>query len=444
MYARSLKFRLLAASSIAVSIWLLIAGVGFYLVFQRYVERLAISQLEDHYLQLINNLKFDEADELRVQGTLSDPRFARPYGGLYWQINEMTRSPVRSMSLFDTVITLSKTSRRIDGDLIYLIEGPNGSKLFSIEKKLVVKSNVGQDRGLSILLAVDRRTLDDTVGRFGGEIMQGLMILFALLLGTLVVLIVLALRPLQAITRSVGQVRLGDTKQIVGKFPNEVRRLVDELNGLLAEKYDQLARTRMRASNLAHGLKTPLTVMSAVGDSVERSGLVNEAREIHENSAQMFNLVERELARARMATGYAVQLTPVLPVVARLVGAQQKTSNKTNLIWQVNIPAKAEISIERGDFLELVGIILDNAQKWANSKIIVSWLDQRLKVEDDGLGVPESKLRAIQERGVRLDESVPGSGLGLSIARDIVEIYGYNLVFAPSNLGGLGVVIEKR
>lgn len=443
MNGNSLKLRLLVASALAISILLSVAGLSFYFVFQRYVERVAVSELDDHYIQLISKINVDEADKLKVVGKLSDPRFAKPYGGLYWQINEIDRPPIRSLSLFDEMLSPLQTGQNVDGNLIHLIKGPNGSKLFAVEKKLALPVDGKSDHNLRILVAVDRSSIDETVGRFGVDMMRGLILLYALILATIALVILLGLRPLESLRREVGKIRSSGNQKLVGQFPTEVQGLVTELNNLLIDKQDQLERTRLRASNLAHGLKTPLTVMTAIGENVLRLGLKKESHDIHESASQMYGLIERELARARMATGHTNQLSQVKPIVARIVKALQRTNNNADLKWNVDIPEDAAIRIEAGDLLELMGILLDNAGKWAKSTIDVRWVANVLTIDDDGPGVPDDKLIEIQKRGVRLDESVPGSGLGLGIARDIVDVYGYQLDFARSNLGGLSVRIYK-
>jgi signal transduction histidine kinase len=441
--SNSLKLRLLVAAAIAISILLFIAGLSFYFVFQRYVERVAISELDDHYIQLVSKISVVENDKLKVVGKLSDPRFAKPYGGLYWQINEVDLPPIRSLSLFDEVLSPLPSGQNVEGNVIHPIKGPNGSRLFAIEKKLALPVDGKPDHDLRILLAVDRSSIDETVGRFGIDMMRGLVLLYALILATIASVILLGLRPLESLRREVGEIRSSGNQKLMGQFPTEVQGLVDELNSLLLDKQDQLERTRLRASNLAHGLKTPLTVMAAIGDNVLRAGLQKDAHDIHESASQMYGLVERELAKARMATGHTNKSSQVKPTVARIVNALQRTNSNADLKWNVNIPDDATVQIESGDLLELLGILLDNAGKWAKSNIEVRWMNNELVIDDDGLGVPDHKLFEIQKRGVRLDESIPGSGLGLGIARDIVDVYGYSIDFARSNLGGLSVRIHK-
>lgn len=407
------------------------------------MERVAVSELDDHYIQLISKITVDGNDKLKVVGKLSDPRFAKPYGGLYWQINENARLPIRSLSLFDEILVLQQTGQNIGGNLIHLIKGPNGSKLFAVEKNLSLPVDGKPDHNLRILVAVDRSSIDETVGRFGVDMGRALILLYVLILATIASVILLGLRPLESLRREVGKIRSGGNQKLMGEFPTEVQGLVTELNSLLLDKQDQLERTRLRASNLAHGLKTPLTVMSAIGDNVLRLGLKKEAHDIQESASQMYGLVERELARARMATGHTNQTSQVKPVVARIVKALQRTNNSADMKWNVAIPDDATLQIESGDLLELAGILIDNAGKWAKSIVDVRWMDGALTIDDDGPGVPEDKLIEIQKRGVRLDETVPGSGLGLGIARDIADVYGHQIDFARSNLGGLNVRIYK-
>jgi signal transduction histidine kinase len=165
---------------------------------------------------------------------------------------------------------------------------------------------------------------------------------------------------------------------------------------------------------------------------------------MHEGADQMRNLVERELARARMASGHAAQLTSLSENINRMIKALKKTAKNDDLLWHSTIPSNAQIAMEAGDLTELIGNLLDNARKWAKSQIYVSWSDRVLKIEDDGPGVPDDQLPVIQERGVRLDEEVSGAGLGLGIVRDLAEVYDFDLQLARSSLGGLSVSIDTK
>jgi signal transduction histidine kinase len=442
----SLKLRLMIGAGLGISLSLLLAGLSFYVIFQRYIERAAISELENHFTQLAASIRVDDKGVLKARTSLSDPRFQKPYGGLYWQINEKGLPPLRSRSLFDDNLPLSDVAIASDPSRkkVHIITGPESTKLFALEKEVVVPLASGAERHLQITMAIDRQDIDKTVRSFGYDLLKGLGLLYAVLLGGTFLQTFIGLRPLEALRRGVETIRLGTAKSIGGNFPQEVEPLVVEVNALLAARETQLTRARQRASNLAHGLKTPLTVLGAVADSVEASGSPQNAVDIRESADQMRMLVERELARARMASGYAVQLTAIAPIVSRMVNALKKTSDNEALLWHSNIPADAVIAMEPGDLLECVGNLLENARKWAKSQIYISWRAGVLRIEDDGPGVPDDKIASILERGVRLDETVAGSGLGLGIVREMVEIYGFELKLERSSLGGLSVSLGAR
>jgi signal transduction histidine kinase len=441
----SLKLRLFLAAALAISISLMIAGLSFYYIFERYVERQAVAELENHAVQLISSIRVDEAGKIRARTTLSDPRFQKPYGGLYWQIDEDGQAPLRSRSLFDHELPKSKLiGLGSNTATIHIIDGPDSTKLFASERELVVPGSNSTFHNLHLTMAIDRHDIDDVVSGFGRDLMAGLGLLYAALLGASLLQVSLGLRPLELLRRRVETIRLGTENRIDGNYPSEVRPLVEEVNGLLSARETQLTKARQRASNLAHGLKTPLTIMSSVAQTISAAGLKTEARDIQDGADQMHLLVERELARARMASGQFVQPTLLLPVVTRMINALKKTSDNDALLWHCSIPPDALIAMEPGDLLELAGNLLDNARKWAKRQIYVSWFDQELHIEDDGPGVPEDKIPEIFGRGVRLDESVSGSGLGLGIVHDLAEVYNFGLEIKRSSLGGLSVVLDTK
>ncbi|MDE2384727.1 MAG: sensor histidine kinase [Alphaproteobacteria bacterium] len=439
MKRNSLKLRLLLSAALGISISLLIAGTAFFFIFQRYAEQLATRELENDFIQLVSGIRIAQDDKIVSRAILSDPRFEKPYGGLYWQIDEQGQQPLRSRSLFDVDLPdPSRPDRKVE-----LIAGPNGAPLFAIYRQVALPLGNGKERLLQITLAVERTDIDAAARGFRRDLGYGLAILsLALLMGSLAQ-ILLGLRPLQALQSDVAAVHEGEARHVGGTYPDEVQPLVQTLNTLLEARDQALERARQRASNMAHGLKTPLTVLYAVADEIDGRGDAENARVIRDNTSMIHEQVERQLARARMASGQVSEQAPLHMVTRRLINTLSKTPEGQNLVWDNEVPTSATIAIERNDLTELLGNLMDNARKWAKGRVRVTYDGKVLRIEDDGPGVAADKLEEIEQRGLKLDLTHPGHGLGLSIVRDLVESYGLTIKYERSGLGGLSVSISK-
>jgi signal transduction histidine kinase len=443
MHQGSLKLRLFSAAAAVITVALLLAGFTFYFLFERYVEKLTAFEMNNHFLQLAAKISRDVNGEIIVSSLLSDPRFQKPYGGLYWQIDVAHKLPLRSRSLWDDQLTLS-TATESKLPLFRVAEGPHNKTLLITEHFVSVENTDGSEQPLRVAIAIDRDQIASAVTGFSKDLMLGLGALYAVLLLGSLIQISVGIKPLESLRNAIADIRKGKTGVIKTHFPKEVQPLVDEVNALLTARDQQLIRARERASNMAHGLKTPLTVMTAVAETLAGSGQKSNADIIHRSAQQMNDLVERELARARMASGHAPRLVQLLPVVSRIVESLQRTTHKQALTWQIDIKSADQMSIEAGDLIELLGNLLDNAQKWADTTIRVSFENDVLAIEDDGPGVAEAQISVIENRGVKLDESKAGSGLGLAIVRDIAEINNMTLRLGNSALGGLNATISPN
>jgi signal transduction histidine kinase len=215
---------------------------------------------------------------------------------------------------------------------------------------------------------------------------------------------------------------------------------VQELNDVLELRDQSLERARRRAGDLAHGLKTPLTVLSSIARDLRKDNLARQADDIESQSDAMIRHVERALARARLSSGRGHGNTDLGATVDRVVATVARLSE--NLTFDVRVPKGAVVPLEHNDLTELLGNLLDNARKWAKSQIRLAYDGGLLTIEDDGAGVADEQLALISQRGRRLDESKQGSGLGLSIVEDIADLYGLTVRFDRSELGGLKVEIR--
>jgi signal transduction histidine kinase len=266
--------------------------------------------------------------------------------------------------------------------------------------------------------------------------------------GILVALLIqvrFGLRPLEGVRRSLSQIRSGKATKLEGTFPTEIAPLADEINSLLEGNREVLERARTHVGNLAHALKTPLSV------------LTNEARthpgefgdQVGRAAVHMREQIDHHLARARMAASANVfgAHTPVAHAVSRLGRALERIYADNGIAIVIDCPETLGFRGEAQDLEEMAGNLLDNACKWARSRVVLraTPLSEprrgrtafRITVEDDGPGVPEESRKAALKRGGRLDETKPGSGLGLSIVTEIAELYGGELTLVDSALGGL-------
>jgi signal transduction histidine kinase len=226
--------------------------------------------------------------------------------------------------------------------------------------------------------------------------------------------------------------------------PIELRPLVTETNRLLEAQEKAIENARARAGDLAHGLKTPLTALGLVAENLRQHQEPDLAAELEQQLKGLNAHVDRELTRARIAANSTVtQRALVHPVATRLLRTMDKLPRGDRIDWQLDCEPDFAAPVEEVDLAEILGNLLDNARKWARSKVTVAARSAgagvELAIEDDGPGISEADYARVMRRGTKLDESVPGSGLGLNITRAVVEAYGGKVALERSACGGLRV-----
>jgi signal transduction histidine kinase len=271
--------------------------------------------------------------------------------------------------------------------------------------------------------------------------------LIAVVLGAAaLVQIRIGLAPLEGIRRGVSAIRSGQAKRLPdSELPDEVQPLASEFNAVLEARERSVERARAWTADLAHGLKTPLSALAAGAQDLREQGQAALAEELEELAQSMRRRVDRELVRARLRSGRASAKASADAVAAvrGLVDALRRTPDAEHLHWELEAPPTAQVAMSADDLMELLGNLLENAGKWARSRI---WIrvdagDRvRIIVNDDGPGVPASQLARLGERGLRLDEAKAGSGLGLAIVRDVASAYGASLTLR--SLPGAGLRVE--
>lgn len=444
----SLRLRLLLAAALAISLALLAAGIGLRYLFEQHVERRATRELDNIAKQVIALMRVTPKGKLMLTGQLSEPRFSIPYSGIYWQVSGPDGPLLRSRSLWDFVLKMP------DGDLgsggLYEVDsnGPLGTSLLTVIRPVTMTIG-GKKRHLSIAVALDHAEISASVQDFTQELIIALGGLALLLFAATWVQVGVGLAPLNRLAREIAAIRDGRSARISPGHPSEVMPLVDEINALLAQQEQAMETARTRAGSLAHGLKTPLSVLSAarrrLKDTPRPEDLDSIGQEIDEQIQHMRRHIDRELARARIRGSTAgIRRTTVLkPLVERLIAMMQKLPRGDRLDWRVDIGDDIVLAADTDDMAEILGNLLDNARKWAASVIAVTARPAPggivIAIEDDGPGVAEEDFANIIRRGDRRDETVHGTGLGLSIAHDVVSAYEQELTFARSAFGGFAV-----
>jgi len=443
----SLRVRLLAGTLVWILASLLAAGWGLSGLFRHHVTEQFHAELRTHLDQLTASLALDAQGRPALSTPLSDPRLSRPYSGLYWQIDRAGAlhagtGVLRSRSLWDDVIAVPPDVL-VDGEIHrHRLAGPQGARLGAIER--IVFTENRPDLPLRLIVAADERLMHEPVERFNGALWLALAVLGLGLVIAAVVQVVVGLAPLRRLRRELAAVRNGGAQQLADDFPVEIRPLVEEFNAVLVQNAEIVARARTQAGNLAHALKTPLTVLANAADAGEGE----LARLVRDQVDAARKQVDYHLTRARAAaaTRFPAARTPVHAAAEGLARVMRRIHAERGLeVVVAPMPEALTFRGEEQDLQEMLGNLLDNACKWARHRVTVQAADAAGKlvvtIDDDGKGIPAAQREAMLRRGVRADEQAPGSGLGLAIVDDLARLYGGRIELADSPLGGLRAVL---
>lgn len=444
MKTGSLRFRLLVSAFVSISAALAASGFGLQALFGHHVERQLDVQLESFLGELIGRIEPSEQGDIRLTQGLSDPRFEQPHSGLYWQIQEDTHHELlRSRSLWDTLLRLPEDQLELGVVHRHSLAGPGGQSLLVREQQVLAFPETSPRR-LRVAVAIDRSDLLKAREAFSRDMFPYLFLLGIALLIATWLQILTGLSPLQHIRRGVLAVQSGEVKRLATDFPAEVQPLIGEINNLLDSRDKAIEDARAWTADLAHGLKTPLAALGADAQRLRSQGFEDMADDLDALAQSMRQRVDRELIRARLRSRVSgpPQSADPKQLVEGLINTIRRIPEAKGVDWQVAIPTDARVAIPPPDLTELLGNLLDNAAKWSRERVRVcaEFGDRcRIRIEDDGPGVPSEQLLALGQRGVRLDQQVSGTGLGLAIARDIIEAYQGELLLGRSDLGGLKV-----
>jgi len=432
----SLRLRLVVAGAAAVTVAIAIASLGLAALFSAHVERRAVAELSVQLDQVLAGMERDSVGQLLLATTPADPRFQRPYGGLYWQIAAEGRL-LRSRSLWDFDIPLPPDDLKDGSEHVHDLPGPGQSDLLVIERSVTLPARLGA-ASLRAAVAMDRIELAQARNAFLRDLAP-----YSALLAVILALagwgqIAVGLRPLAHIRDRVAAVRAGREARLGEDLPTELAPLAAEVDALLAAREDELIRARTRAADLAHGLKTPLQALLGEAGRLRAAGRP-EAAAIEEITFAMRAHVDRELTRSRVAMKGPRARADVTQVVAGLVRVIRRTEAGAARDWQTDIAPGLTLAIEPEDLAEALGALIENAARHARGKVCIRAGMQgtgvQISVIDDGPGIAPDRIAALIERGSRADLLGPGTGLGLAIAHDIAEALDGGLSLHPADPG---------
>src|SRR5437879_779995 len=448
MRGSSLATRLFLSATAWVVVILVITGVILSSVYRNATERAFDRRLNLYLRTLIAEVATpDEPPDHQFQ-SLGEPLFELPLSGWYWQIvrTDEKAETRASRSLWDK--KLPKLEERgayltAAGIRLGYVDGPEGQNLRMVERPV----DLGADGKFLVSVAGDATEIFDETRSFDYYLGGTFAALGIVLLLTTIFQVRFGLAPLKRISESIADIRSGRAERLEGEFPVEIAPLARETNALIDANREIVERARTHVGNLAHAIKTPLSV---IVNEASAHAVDSFTSKVMEQANVMRDQVAHHLERARIAARVSVvgTVTEVAPAIEALRRTMEKIHRARGIIVEAKADPSAKFRGERQDLEEMVGNLVDNACKWAASRVFIEALVEaphqagagprlRLVVDDDGRGLSEAERAQVSRRGQRLDESKPGSGLGLSIVVDLAALYGGSLSLGSAPIGGL-------
>ncbi|MCC2112590.1 MAG: HAMP domain-containing histidine kinase [Hyphomicrobiales bacterium] len=363
----ALQIRLLLGGAVVIVFALVVVGIGLIYLFERHVTRRLEADLTDHLRLIAASVFVDENGEVGLSRDPGDPDFEVPLSGLYWQVGAETGAVlIRSASLWDVEIALPKDIVPDGAVHRHTIDGPDGSTLIAVERRVGLERPGDSVLWLRLVAAADRRIVTDARAEFRTDAGLALGLLAVVLIAAGWLQLRIGLGPLIRLGERVAEIRSGRSSRLGRDVPDEVIPLVDEINALLDLGDRTVERSRRRASDLAHGLKTPLTALSGDIRRLRERSENDIADDLESLAAAMRHHIDHELARARIGLanvpGAQAEIRTVVDAVLRTL---KRTPAGERLAFEVDIPSGLTAPLDRADLTELLGNILDNAVRYA-------------------------------------------------------------------------------
>lgn len=443
---RSFSARFVFASLLILPILLTVSAYMLDLAFRRSLLSGEEEQLRTQVYLLLGAADFD-GDSLVMPEAFQEPRLNQLDSGLYGFISttdnvELWRSPSARLLNFDNGALLEQ---RIEPGAteFTVIEGSAGP-LFAFHSDVAWEIDQEHTELLRVTILHNQETFNAEISGYRNQLWRWLSLLTVLIIAAQTVILRWGLRPLQLLARNIEAIESGTSSQLKGDYPTEIQPVTDNFNRVLLSEKQQRDRYRNTLNDLAHSLKTPLAVIQ---NSLSEHSKAEGDNLISDQVERMNQIISHQLSRAvYTGPGISGQATAVLPVVNRLVGSLQKVYRDKQVAVDIQLDKSIYFAGDERDLMELLGNILDNAFKYGNSSISISGSVENkrltMTIADDGAGVPEHFRHTILQRGARADTALPGQGIGLAVAIDIVSSYEGSLEVREATSGGAAIVLS--
>lgn len=446
MRLRSFRYRLILGAVVWIVLGVVVSGIVLSSLFRDHVREQFDWELNDHAAELEILLGRDQQGRLFLRQELSDPRFQPTDSGYYWQIQGPRGEIIRSSSLRDFTLPLPSESSGDASERELMIDGPTGPLIVLLRRTRLD----GAGEPVTIAMGSDKRYLDAALLSFERTLAISLGVIALGLMAAAYTQIRYGLQPLDRLRKAIRAVRSGQSRRLPEDLPLEVNPLVTELNSLMDANEAIAQQGRIEAGNLAHALKNPLAILMDEGARLVASGQAEPGHLLLQQCGRMRRHIDYHLARARAAAsrsgpGVATRFGPALRAV---IAALARLHQGRGVAFEVEeIPDDAMLACDVEDLNEMLGNLVDNAAKWARTRVRVSARTKEgstliVRIEDDGPGMPVEAREIVFKAGERLDEQTPGSGLGLAIVRGLATRCGGRAWIEESDMGGAAACLE--
>ena len=439
---KSLRSRLILAASLVLTFFIMIAGYTLDRAFYESAEASLQENLNTQLTLLLAGTEVESPDDIDMPARLLETKFSLPSSGLYAIIlNQHGKSLWKSLSTVG--VSLPEPIQLAAGEQqfqrIYL-----GKEEFYLKSYGVVWYTAQGKVPMTFNIFTDLADFNQQINRYRQTLWGWLIGLAAILLIVQIVILVWGLKPLKHVVTELNAIESGKQERITQSYPTEILRLTDNINGLLEHEHHQQTRYRNALSDLAHSLKTPLAVLNGALPDLKDS---DQQQSFQEQIQRMDHIIGHQLQRAATAGSSPIRKSiDVEPLVNKICRALDKVYQDKQIQFDLHLPEQLYVRVDEGDIMEVMGNVIDNACKWCQQRvrINISLKDKRANftIADDGPGIEESEVEHILQRGGRMDQTMPGQGIGLSVVQDIVRAYQSELTVTHSDLGGAALSFD--